>query len=273
MEMAESAIETPDEKLPVEWVPREDALPNDWNPNRMGAEKQEELVQSILDHGWTQPIVVKSDTDEIVDGEQRWHASGDSRIRENEKLTPDGIPAGHIPVFRLGVDDTQARVATMQHNVNGDMNSDDLGEIFADLDDSGMFYDVSDRLAIGETGIDRLIERARSEEEVPEAFTEEPDDEEASEEEAFTEAIEFQMTLAEYEQLQTVIENISVIRLCAWAIKNNVHSQTRVDMRTLSDRDKAYQEGEDLIEYPDVDIETRLRSFYRDDDPEEVTDE
>lgn len=268
--MPETAIETPEETLPVEWVAREDILPNDWNPNRMGDEKREELVHSIIDNGWTQPIVIKGDSDEIVDGEQRWHAAGDSRVRENEDITPDGVPSGHIPVFRLGVDETQARVATMQHNVNGQMDSDDLGEIFADLDDKGLFYDVNDKFAIGETGIDRLIERARTEEDTPEAFEEEVDEEEAAKE-AFTEALEFQMTDEEFDRLQSVIENISIVRLCAWAVNNNVHSQTRVDMRSLSDREAAYEHGEDPIEYPSVDVEAQLRKYYRDDDPEEVS--
>ena len=79
------------------------------------------------------------------------------------------------------------------------------------------------------------------------------------------------MTAEEFDRLQSVIENISVVRLCAWAVNNNVHSQTRVDMRDLSDRDAEYEHGEDPIEYPSVDVEAQLRKYYRDDDPTEVT--
>ena len=262
-------ITTPDETLPVEWVPREDLLPNDWNPNRMTDEKRGELVYSILDNGWTQPIIVKEESDEIIDGEQRWHAAGNSRVRSNEELTPDGVPAGHVPVFRLGVDDTQARVATMQHNISGETDSDSLGEIFASLDESGLFYDTAERFQIGETGIDRLIERAEGDEETPEAFTEEEDTDD--EPDTFTESMEFQMTETEHQTVQNVLGEVSLNELCAWAIENNVHSQIRVDMRRLSDRSPVYDPSEEVIEYPGVDVERHLRLYLRDDDPEEVT--
>lgn len=262
-------IETPDETLPVEWVPREDLLPNEWNPNRMTDEKRQELVHSIRDNGWTQPIVVKGESDEIIDGEQRWHAAGDSRVRSNETLTPDGVPSGHVPVFRLGVDDTQARVATLQHNIDGETDSDSLGEIFADLDESGLFYDTAERFQIGETGIDRLIERAENDDETPEAFTEEPepDDDDPA---AFSESMQFQMTGDEYATVMTVLDEVGLDALCTWAIENNVHSQIRVDMRDLSDRPAVYDPDEEVIEYPDVDVERHLRSYLREDDPAEV---
>lgn len=265
------AIETPDETLPVEWRPREDLLPNDWNPNEMSDEKREELIQSILDNGWTQPIVVRAGSDDIIDGEQRWHASGDARIRSNEELTPEGVPAGHVPVFEMEADDTQARVATMQHNVNGTTDSESLGKIFADLDDEGLFYEASERFTIGETGIDRLIERAESDDEADDVWTDEPDAD--TPDGAFTEALEFQMTMVQADAVEEVRSVVDIPTLCAWAIANNVHSQTRVDMRRLADRDAEWDPAEDPIEYPSVDVEQHLDKYLRDDDPEEVQDE
>ena len=174
-------------------------------------------------------------------------------------------------MFYLDVDETQSRVATMQHNINGDTQAEKLGEIFSQLDEEGMFYDVSDRFQIGETGIDRLIEQAESEDDTPEAFTEEP--EESDEPEVFEESVEFQMTEDEASLVAEMLNELGFVGICEWAISDNVHSQTRVDMRELSDREREYQYGEDTIEYPSVEIDTHLRKYTRDDDPNEVTDD
>lgn len=264
--MPEAEIQTPDETLPVEWREREELLPNDWNPNMMSEEKRTELVHSILDNGWTQPIVVKHGSDEIIDGEQRWHASRDARIRTNDDLTPDGVPSGFVPVFYMDVDETQARVATMQHNVNGSTDSNALGNIFKDLDEDGLFYETAERFQIGETGLDRLIEQAESDTDTPDAFTDD-DEEESDEPEILSEAFEFQMTSEEYELVSSIFEDISFVDLMEWAVENNVHSQTRVDMRALADRNPVYEPDEDTIEYPSVDVEKHLRSYERDSDP------
>ncbi len=270
--MPDAEIQTPDEKLPVDWREREELLPNDWNPNMMSEEKRTELIHSILDNGWTQPIVVKKGTDEIIDGEQRWHASRDARIRTNEELTPDGVPAGLVPVFYMDVDETQAMVATMQHNVNGSTDANSLGNIFKSLDEEGLFYETAKRFQIGETGIDRLIEQAEAPEESPSAFYEELDEDDDPE--AFTESLEFQMTAEEHELVTSILDSIEFTQLMNWAVENNVHSQTRVDMRELADRNPVYEYGEDTIEYPSVDVERHLRSYIRDDDPElEETDD
>src|SRR5215468_1499388 len=65
------------EQLKIEWVPRSSVRPNKWNPNRMTEHDRALLRQSILEDGWTQPIVTLPDGT-IVDGEQRWTTSGGS---------------------------------------------------------------------------------------------------------------------------------------------------------------------------------------------------
>ena len=50
-------------------------MPNKYNPNRMTEHDRALLKQSILEDGWTQPIVVLPDNT-VVDGEQRWTVSG-----------------------------------------------------------------------------------------------------------------------------------------------------------------------------------------------------
>jgi len=59
------------EQLKVKWVPIGDVHPNTYNPNRMTPQMHVLLERSILEDGWTQPIVTLEDGT-IVDGEQRW---------------------------------------------------------------------------------------------------------------------------------------------------------------------------------------------------------
>jgi ParB-like chromosome segregation protein Spo0J len=62
-------------QLVVTWELRDAIFPNTYNPNRMTNAERELLKTSILEDGWTQPIVVLPSRI-IVDGEQRWAAAG-----------------------------------------------------------------------------------------------------------------------------------------------------------------------------------------------------
>jgi hypothetical protein len=62
-------------QLVIEWVPHESVRPNRYNPNRMTEHDRALLRQSLLEDGWTQPIVTLPDRT-IVDGEQRWTTAG-----------------------------------------------------------------------------------------------------------------------------------------------------------------------------------------------------
>jgi hypothetical protein len=62
-------------QLVVEWVPRDTLFPNSYNPNRMTWTARNLLKVSVIEDGWTQPIVVLPNRT-IVDGEQRWAVSG-----------------------------------------------------------------------------------------------------------------------------------------------------------------------------------------------------
>ncbi len=62
-------------QLRVTWERRDAVFPNTYNPNRMTNAERELLKTSVLEDGWTQPIVVLPSRT-IVDGEQRWAVAG-----------------------------------------------------------------------------------------------------------------------------------------------------------------------------------------------------
>ncbi len=59
----------------LEFVPRDQLKPNDYNPNKVLAENLRLLMQSIMTNGWTLPIVVRPDYT-IIDGFHRWTVAG-----------------------------------------------------------------------------------------------------------------------------------------------------------------------------------------------------
>lgn len=71
------------DQLKIEWVAWESIRPNKYNPNSMTYQDRMLLRTSLLEDGWTQPIVTLPDRT-IVDGEQRWTTAG-------IEITPDDI--------------------------------------------------------------------------------------------------------------------------------------------------------------------------------------
>ncbi len=91
----------------VMWVHRDQLKPNHYNPNRVAPAEVEGLIISILEDGWTQPIVVRPDYT-IVDGFHRYTVSADPRL-----ITRYG---GMVPVVMLAVCDVHAMMSTIRHN-------------------------------------------------------------------------------------------------------------------------------------------------------------
>ncbi len=91
----------------VEWVPRDALRANDYNPNAMAPPERALLRTSILEDGWTQPIVARSDG-EIVDGYHRWLTASDKDVA--------AMTGGLVPVVRLDTDPATQRMATIRHN-------------------------------------------------------------------------------------------------------------------------------------------------------------
>lgn len=147
----------PAEKLEAEWVERDRLLPNDWNPNFMPDHIEEALVLSILDNGWTAPILAKSD-DTIVDGEHRWRISGHPQLTDREDLTPEGVPAGHVPVHYVDMEREQAMLATYQQNyARGEDNIVALEELVSDLYDDEEEETLQTRMGVFEGELEHLL--------------------------------------------------------------------------------------------------------------------
>lgn len=112
----------------VQWVARESLRANDYNPNHVAPDELELLRISLLEDGWTQPIVIREDG-EIVDGFHRWLVSGEPDIFE--------MTEGQVPVVKLPEDlsPAQQRMATIRHNrargVHGVIKESELVEDMA----------------------------------------------------------------------------------------------------------------------------------------------
>lgn len=143
----------------VEWLPAEDLAANDWNPNRQAPPEARLLKISILESGWTQPIVVREQGSglEIVDGFHRWQLA--SSDRDVAALT-DGL----VPVVRLReADDALARMSTIRHNrARGTHAVLGMADIVADLLAAGLSpAEVGKRLQMDSEEVDRLADRGQ----------------------------------------------------------------------------------------------------------------
>lgn len=149
----------------VVWVPRERLSANDWNPNHQAPPEFRLLALSILENGWTQPIVVRRHVDpdgrvgdrlEIVDGFHRWLVAEKPEVAE---LTHGMVPIVVLPP----TDDATARMATIRHNrargVHGVMP---MADIVADLVDRGLEPpEIGRRLGMDEEEVERLLDRGQ----------------------------------------------------------------------------------------------------------------
>jgi len=140
----------------LQWVDPSTLHSNDYNPNRVFSTELDLLRTSILESGWTQPVVVTSGG-EIVDGFHRWTlASTDERIKE--------VSGGLVPVVVVDEHDRSTQImATVRHNrARGQHGILKMSSIVVELRSSGVSDDeISRRLGMEEEEIDRLAD-ARS---------------------------------------------------------------------------------------------------------------
>lgn len=116
----------------VKWVKSENIVANDYNPNKVAPPEMELLEISIMNDGYTQPIVTfpNGDKIEVVDGFHRTRVSKESKIvRERVR--------GYAPTVIIRKDnvDKNSRIAsTIRHNrARGKHQVDAMSEIVIEL--------------------------------------------------------------------------------------------------------------------------------------------
>jgi ParB-like chromosome segregation protein Spo0J len=137
------------------WVPRDDLQANGWNPNRQASPEMILLAVSILEDGWTQPIVCRPDG-VIVDGFHRWWVAGWPEVA----AATDGL----VPVVTLdeATSPEQQRMATIRHNrARGNHYLVSMADVVAELIDEWHVPadDLAARLGMDAEEVRRLHER------------------------------------------------------------------------------------------------------------------
>lgn len=135
----------------ITWIDRQKLHSNNYNPNHVFPKELELLKISIMEDGWTQPIVIR-ENGEIVDGFHRWTVSGDERIK---KMTDGKVPV----VILKQVDNAHQIMSTIRHNqARGSHNVLRMADIVKKLIDSEDLSvgEVGKRLQMEDEEIDRL---------------------------------------------------------------------------------------------------------------------
>jgi ParB-like chromosome segregation protein Spo0J len=138
----------------ITWLDREKLKPNNYNPNKVAPPELKLLKISILEDGWTQPIVVNPDYT-IVDGFHRWTVSGHKEIY--------ALTDGKIPTVMVETKDaSQQKMATIRHNrARGTHGVLAMSDIITSMVEEGVSgEDIVKRLGMEKEEVVRLLFRS-----------------------------------------------------------------------------------------------------------------
>ena len=134
------------ERLKVEYVACGELKPNTYNPNRQADHDFELLCKSMMEDGFTQPIVAIAGSNEIVDGEHRWRAAMK-------------IGMTRVPVVLVEMTPEQARIATLRHNrARGSEDIELAAEVMRDLAKLGALDWAQESLMLDDVEMARLLD-------------------------------------------------------------------------------------------------------------------
>jgi ParB-like chromosome segregation protein Spo0J len=120
----------------VQAIPVEKIRANSYNPNKVAPPEMKLLEKSILEDGYTQPVVCyyvkEEDIYEVVDGYHRYTILKTSKkIYEREN--------GLLPVVVIDKDESNRMASTIRHNrARGSHDIDLMVKIVGDLVEAGM---------------------------------------------------------------------------------------------------------------------------------------
>jgi len=144
----------------VKWVPNESVVANDYNPNKVAPPEMELLEISILNDGYTQPIVTWDNPEkgkkEVIDGFHR------NRVGKESKVVGERIK-GYLPVVEIRKEqqDKNDRIAsTIRHNrARGKHQVDAMSEIVIELKNRNWSNQrISKQLGMDEEEVLRLCQ-------------------------------------------------------------------------------------------------------------------
>lgn len=160
-------------RLRVEYVSVDTLDPNDYNPNRQSEHDFELLLRSIVEDGFTQPIVAvrpRVDPNDpaspfldngrltIVDGEHRWRAA---RLLSTEGPPWGGGPIPELAEIPVAVTDmtvAQAKIATLRHNrARGSEDMELAAEVLRDLEALGALDWAADSLMLDDVELQNIL--------------------------------------------------------------------------------------------------------------------
>jgi ParB-like chromosome segregation protein Spo0J len=137
----------------VQWVHRDNLKPNRYNPNAVAPPEMKLLKISILEDGWTQPIVTL-ENGEIVDGFHRWTVSGDVEVYRKT--------GGYVPIVVISPGDKASQqMATVRHNrARGTHAVLKMADIVSGMIAEGMsMNEICERLQMEDEEVIRLANR------------------------------------------------------------------------------------------------------------------
>lgn len=142
----------------VQWVKSDSVQSNDYNPNTVAPPEMRLLEQSILENGYTQPIVTwkRDDIKEVVDGFHR------NRVGKESEIVRERIH-GYLPVVVINTDKTDRSdriAATIRHNrARGKHKVQSMSEIVLELKNRNWTNErISKQLGLDEDEILRLCQ-------------------------------------------------------------------------------------------------------------------
>lgn len=138
----------------IEWWHRDALWSNDYNPNNVAPPELALLRVSLLEDGWTLPLVIRPDG-EIVDGEHRWTLCGEPDLY--------ALTDGYVPVVVLEKAKTRSHqiASTIRYNrARGVHSVMDMADIVSALIDDLEWsrQDVIDRLGMEPEEVSRLYD-------------------------------------------------------------------------------------------------------------------